>query len=670
MHTPQVNVTVPTPNVNFEAGSFAPSFNLEVPDDLHPTQLPQQQPQQSSDVDWNYIENVDVSFNDWIGKRPEMVDEMVSSFRRVIEGKESWQNLPARGLLLYGPPGTGKSKLAQAIAGALNVPFIGIGADQLSQKYIGEGAKTVRRIFAQARALDKYVILFIDEIDAAARKRGTENTHAEDERTLDALLQVITEPQNEKILIIGATNNKNTIDSAAKRSGRLTSVEINAPDKKGIEDIFEYYLGKVGTRTSFDWKQSLATMKGFTGADIESLIKWATAYTRNHSGSIITQDSFNKALGIVKQAKRDTEYTFECIKPEDITYEEIVEANLPKLTADLINYFINLDKYKNAKIQIPRGMLLYGTPGTGKSTLAKHIAKKSGLDLISINGSDLCEKYREGAKCVTALFEQARSLEKPVIIAIDEIDSAGKKKSDGATQEDQIVLNALARELENPKNSSVFVIGTTNYKDSIEPALIRPGRIDFIIPMKLPNPQMRVRLLVAQLQRLFGSTVNLKNAMGHIDQQLDEKSLMAAVLKVANIALTPAKITNLFGDKKIFDPRDVFFINQLINYGMVLGLKCDDILELTDKMEYFSPSDIKSLAETASLLAKLRDINAKPNKKDFDDAIDLQKVKVEGKLDKTENFFKKFALNFIPGAQTFKEARYGKYADLASELCP
>lgn len=465
--------------------------------------------EESEESSWSNITYEDIGgLTDEVKKVREMV-EVPLKHPEVFErlGVE-----PPKGVLLHGPPGCGKTLLAKAIANESEANFILLNGPEIMSKFYGESEKKVREIFDEAEK-NAPSIIFIDEIDAIAPKR--EDVQGEVERrVVSQLLTMMDGLQSRgKVVVIGATNRPNAIDEALRRPGRFDrEVELRAPDKKGRLQILKIHTRGMPLTKDVDLKEIASKTHGFVGADLSSLTKEAAMIVlRKLLPKLELKDDEEISEEVLKElkiTKKDFEEALKVVRPSAMR-EVLVET--PNINWDDVG---GLDKIKQELkeavewplkypesftrlgIRPPKGILLYGPPGCGKTLLAKAIAKESEANFIQVKGPSLLSmwvgKSEEG---VRKIFERARQVS-PCIIFFDEIDSlAGKRGLEHGQKVTERVLNQMLAEMDGIEDlSNVIVIGATNRPDMLDSALLRPGRFDRILLVNTPEKEGREQI--------------------------------------------------------------------------------------------------------------------------------------------------------------------------------
>jgi len=414
-----------------------------------------------------------------------------------------------KGVLLYGPPGTGKTLLAKAVAGETNAHFISLSGPEIMGKYYGESEEKLREIFTQAEE-NSPSIIFIDEIDSIAPKRDEVSGDVE-KRIVAQLLTLMDGMKSRgKVVVIAATNRPDSIDPALRRPGRFDrEIEIGIPDDKERFEILSIHTRGMPIDEKVDLEQISKSTHGFVGADLEALSKEAAMRSLRRilpeidldeekvSSEIlqkiqITSEDFRDALKEVRpSALREVQ-----VQIPDVSWDDV--GGLDQLKEELCEAIEWPIKYKEAfdyvNVETPKGILLYGKPGTGKTLIAKAVAKMTESNFISIKGPELLSKWvGESEKGIREIFRKARQVA-PCIIFFDEIDALVPRRGSGSSGShvSENVVSQILTEIDGLEElHNVLIIGATNRLDIVDEALLRPGRFDRII--EVPNPDVKGR---------------------------------------------------------------------------------------------------------------------------------------------------------------------------------
>ncbi|MFX1487875.1 MAG: CDC48 family AAA ATPase [Promethearchaeota archaeon] len=420
---------------------------------------------------------------------------------------------PPKGVLLRGPPGCGKTLLARAVANESEAHFISINGPEVMSKFYGESEKKLRKLFIEAEEKSPSII-FIDEIDAIAPKRETVTGEVE-RRVVAQLLALMDGLHGRgKVIVIGATNRPNSLDSALRRPGRFDrEIEIKVPNEKGRLEIFQIHTRNMPLDKKISLKEFAQITHGFVGADISAVSREAAmSALRRYLPQIDLESEFidPELLEQIEVTRSDFEEALKEVLPSGIR-EVFVEV--PNVKWDQVGGLEGLKQrlieavdwplshptiFSRMGIAPPKGILLYGPPGCGKTLLARAVATESKANFISIKGPELLSKWvGESEKAIREVFRKAK-MAAPCIVFFDEFDSIapsrGRHTSDSGVSEK--VLSQFLTELDGLEvMKDIVVIAATNRPDILDPALIRPGRIDRILLVPAPDKQARLEIL-------------------------------------------------------------------------------------------------------------------------------------------------------------------------------
>ena len=413
---------------------------------------------------------------------------------------------PPKGVLLHGPPGTGKTMIAKAVANETNAHFTSINGPEIISKYYGESEKQLREIFDDA-ASNAPAIIFIDELDSIAPKR--EDVSGEVERRVVAQLLTLMDGMQgrDNVVVIGATNRPDAIDQALRRPGRFDrELEIGVPDKNGRREIMNIHTRGMPISDDFDMDWILENSYGFVGADLMSLTREAAmkALRRYLPEIDLDQDEIPpEVLEKMEVQMNDFRLAIRDIEPSALReiYVEIPEVSwadvgglddVKERLKESVEWPLTMpDRFEHFGIKPPRGILLFGAPGTGKTLIAKAIAHEAKANFITVKGPELISKWvGESEKAIREVFKKAKQ-SSPSIIFLDEFESiAGSRTTNSGEGSDvsNRVVNQLLSSMDGVESmEGVIVIAATNRPEMIDPALLRSGRFERVLHIPPPD---------------------------------------------------------------------------------------------------------------------------------------------------------------------------------------
>jgi transitional endoplasmic reticulum ATPase len=435
-----------------------------------------------------------------------------------------------KGVLLYGPPGTGKTLLAKAVVTESNAHFMPISGPEIMSKFYGESEARLREIFKEAKEKAP-TIIFIDEIDSIAPKRE-EVTGEVERRVVSQLLSLMDGLEARgKVIVIAATNRSNALDTALRRPGRFDrEIEIRVPDKRGRYEILQIHTRHMPLLADVDLEKLASVSHGFVGADLEYLCKEAAMKTLRRmlpelkleeerlspeilDKLIVTGADFENAFKeIMPSAMREVYLETPDVKWSEIGGLENVKRELQEAVEWPLNFS---DLYKAIGYNMPKGVLLFGPSGTGKTLLAKAVATESEANFISVRGPELLSKWvGESERGVREVFRRARQAS-PCIIFFDEIDAlAPTRGMGGGSMVTERVVSQLLTELDGIQElQGVVVLAATNRIDMVDAALLRAGRFDKIISTPLPDKDARKQILQIHMK---GKSISKEVEVGRL----------------------------------------------------------------------------------------------------------------------------------------------------------
>ena len=416
---------------------------------------------------------------------------------------------PHSGILLYGPPGCGKTLLAKVIASESEANMYSINGPEIMNKYYGETEAKLRDIFKEAKD-NSPSIIFIDEIDAIAPKR--EEAYGDVEKRVVAQLLALMDGLDERgnVIVLGATNRPDSVDPALRRPGRFDrEFEISVPNEDGRLEILEIHTRGMPISEDIDLKDLSSELHGYTGADIKSLCKEAALKSIRRylpeidletekipsevlqSMEIKLIDFYDAMKDVVPTAMREFYVERPKVWWQDVGgLDEVKKA----LTDNLITAMKEPSKFTKMGIRPPKGALIYGPPGCGKTLLGRALATETGANMILVRGPEVLSKWLgESEKAIREIFRKAKAAS-PCVIVFDELDSLARSKSEEKGGSETL-LSQLLTEIEEGTSSRVVVIGITNRPDILDNSLLRTGRLDLVLYVTPPDEKGRLEII-------------------------------------------------------------------------------------------------------------------------------------------------------------------------------
>jgi transitional endoplasmic reticulum ATPase len=426
---------------------------------------------------------------------------------------------PPRGVLMHGPPGTGKTLIARAVANEVDAHFEVINGPEIVSKYKGDSEQELRERFEVAAA-NQPAIVFIDELDSIG---GARDDEADMENRLVAQLLTLLDGLEDRgqVVVIGATNRVDSIDPALRRGGRFDrEIEIGAPGEAGRREILDVHTRGMPLAGDVDLDRFAGRTHGFVGADLESLVKEAAMATlrdrANREELVVTSADFETAMGSVEPSAM-REYvaeaptaTFADVGGLEEAKQTLTEAVMWPLQFERLFQVTNTDP--------PSGVLLYGPPGTGKTLLARALAGESEVNFIHVDGPEILDRYvGESEKAVRKLFERARQAS-PSIVFLDEIDAVAGRRGENHEVTERVVSQLLTELDGLESNPNVVALAATNRREALDPALLRPGRLESHVEVPLPDEAARLAILeVHAHEKPLGEDVDLDALAGETE---------------------------------------------------------------------------------------------------------------------------------------------------------
>ncbi|HET7487134.1 MAG TPA: AAA family ATPase [Acidimicrobiales bacterium] len=458
-----------------------------------------------------------------------------------------------KGILLYGPPGCGKTLLARAVAGEAGASFYSISGADFVELYVGVGAARVRDLFAEARA-NTPAIVFIDELDSVGRRRrsgGAGSTGGQEEQE-QALNQILTELDGfsplDGIIVMGATNRPDILDPALLRPGRFDrTIGLERPDEHARLAVLRVHARGKSLDPGADLAAIASRAVGLSGADLANVVNEGALLAARSGRQAVAQPDLENALDRVLQAPerhrrlsmRDREFGRATGSEERVTFADVagMDEAIEEL-AEVREYLSDPERFGSLGARPPRGFLLVGPPGCGKTLLARAVAVESNATFFSVAATEFVEVFSgEGAARVRDLFAEAKAAA-PSVVFLDEIDAVGARRgasADGSREREQ-TLNQILVELDGfGPRTGVTVIAATNRPEILDDALVRPGRFDRTIVLHVPDRAARREILAVHARGKPLADVDL-DAVAAVTQGFSGADLANVVNEAALLA--------------------------------------------------------------------------------------------------------------------------------------
>ena len=425
---------------------------------------------------------------------------------------------PHSGILLYGPPGCGKTLLARVLAGESEARMFLINGPEIITKYYGDTEARLRDIFKEAKDASPSII-FIDEIDAIAPRR--EDVRGDVEKRVVAQLLALMDGLNDRgnVMVLGATNRPDSVDPALRRPGRFDrEVEISVPNEDGRHEILLIHTRGMPMAPDVDIEELAAELHGYTGADIRSLCREAAMRSIRrylpkigpetdgipsgvlHSMQVELADFYDAMQEVVPTAMREFYVERPGIRWRDVGGLDRVKESLAD---NIVSAVREPAKFTRMGIRPPKGALIYGPPGCGKTMLGRALATETGANMILVRGPEILSKwFGESEKAVREIFRKAKA-SAPCVVIFDELDSLARHRSseDGRASVSETILSQMLTEIEDAP-PRVAVVGITSRPDLLDRALLRTGRLDLALYAAPPDERGRleiIRILTARM---------------------------------------------------------------------------------------------------------------------------------------------------------------------------
>ena len=443
---------------------------------------------------------------------------------------------PPKGVLLHGPPGTGKTMIAKAVATEVNAHFKSINGPEIISKYYGESEKQLREIFDEASE-NSPAIIFIDEIDSICPKR--EDVSGEVERRVVAQMLTLMDGMQgrDNVVVIGATNRRDALDPALRRPGRFDrEIEIGVPDRDGRQEIMDVHTRQMPIADDFEINWVLDNTYGFVGADLAALVREAAMKAlRRYLPEIDLEEETIPPEVLEKMEVRMDDFRYAIKEVEPSALREIY-VEIPAIEWDEVGGLEEVKErlkesvewpltkpeiFEHFNIKPPRGIVLFGAPGTGKTLLAKAIANEAQANFISIKGPEMISKWvGESERGIREIFKKAKQ-SAPSIIFLDEFESIASMRSSSNGEGSDVgnrVVNQLLASMDGVESlDGVIIVAATNRPEMIDPALLRSGRFERVLHVPPPDAQAREAIFAIHSEGMPLSKFSFKDILSSME---------------------------------------------------------------------------------------------------------------------------------------------------------
>lgn len=545
-------------------------------------------------------------------KAKQEIREVIDIIQKAKHYEDSGAQVP-KGMLFVGPPGVGKTLFARAIANEAGVPFYVIDGGGVAGIFMGLGVLKLKTLFRKLKAHDR-AILFIDEIESMGSKRSQDQGFggiADMNMTLNCLLTEMDGFSGSKIMVIGATNNDAMLDPALMRAGRMDRrIYFQMPTPEERSGLFKYYLAKVACDENIDYEQVTMLTANYSPAEIANVVNEAALISRRPGNpNKVTTDMILQALDRVSVGleRSLTNSGVELVNHDpSIRFSDVIGIDdIKQELVEVVDFLKRGDELRKIGAKIPKGVLLIGPPGVGKSMLAKAIANEAGVPFYGLSASQL-NNMDMGARRIKALYTQARQ-SPAAIVFIDEIDAinsnpSGNPEPTGSSRTGS--LNQLLVELDGLGRSNVITIGATNMQDEFDPAFYRSGRFDRKVFIGVPDAESRGLIFEKYLKQISLASLPDLTKLGKLSFNFSGADIAATCNEAAILAVRKGK--SQVTEEELEEAIDKVMVTAGHKLN-VAGMNLSRVPDLDVKLD-----DLKGVeeakAEAAEVIAMLKNI--------------------------------------------------------------